>query len=106
MLQHKWTLKNADLLSGYQLRNDIQRGNFEYFAPEKGADDLELIPEFTGRLNATNKVHALFTQYDRQFTNIQLSLGLRYEYYQRDLLLVNTNQEYPYAIHQVYLPLI
>lgn len=102
MLQHNWKLKNADVLSGYQLRNDIQRGNFEYLASENGTNDLELIPEFTGRLHATNKVHALFTQYDRQFTNIQLSLGLRYEYYQRDLLLVNRNQQYPYAIHQLY----
>lgn len=101
-LQHNWTLENADILTGYQLRNDKQKGNFEYLASENGTDDLELIPEFTGRLNATNTVHALFTQYDHQFTNTQLSLGLRYEYYQRDLLLVNTNQEYPYSIHQLY----
>src|SRR5690606_957388 len=26
----------------------------------------------------------------------------RYEYYQRDLTLLNTNQEYPYSIHQLY----
>ncbi|SFT15548.1 TonB-dependent receptor [Sphingobacterium wenxiniae] len=101
-LQHSWTLENADLLTGYQLRNDKQKGNFEYFASENGANNLELIPEFTGKLNATNTVHAFFTQYDRNFTNTQLSLGLRYEYYQRDLLLLNTNQKYPYSIHQLY----
>ncbi|MGO3654124.1 MAG: TonB-dependent receptor [Sphingobacterium sp.] len=101
-LQHNWTLENADLLTGYQLRNDKQKGDFEYHESENGTNNLELIPEFTGKLNATNNVHAFFTQYDRRFTNTQLSLGLRYEYYQRDLFLLNTDQEYPYAIHQLY----
>lgn len=101
-LQHSWTWENADLLTGYQLRNDKQKGNFEYSASENGVNNLELIPEFTGKLNATNNVHAVFTQFDRKLTNTQLSLGLRYEYYQRDLLLLNTNQEYPYFIHQLY----
>src|SRR5690606_22079452 len=67
-----------------------------------GTQHLELVPEFTGKLNATNTVHAFFTQFDRKFSNTQLSLGLRYEYYQRDLLLLNTNEEYPYSIHQLY----
>ncbi|TJY67854.1 TonB-dependent receptor [Sphingobacterium alkalisoli] len=101
-LQHSWALGNAELLTGYQLRNDKQKGDFEYLASENGTNSLELIPEFTGKLNATNNVHALFTQYDRKFTNTALSLGLRYEYYQRDLLLLQTNQEYPYSIHQLY----
>src|SRR5690606_5211349 len=94
-LQHSWKLNNAELTSGYQLRNDRQKGNFEYYASEKGTQDLQLIPEFTGRLNATNRVHALFSQYDRKFNSTQLSLGLRYEYYQRDLLLLHNNQKYP-----------
>lgn len=101
-LQHNWKLGEADLVSGYQLRNDKQEGNFEYYAAENGTANLQLIPEFTGKLNASNTVHALFSQYDRKFTKTQLSLGLRYEYYQRDLLLLHTNQEYPYSIHQLY----
>lgn len=101
-LQHNWKLDNADLLTGYQLRNDKQKGDFQYLSSENGTNDLELIPEFTGKLNATNNVHAFFSQYNHQFTYTQLSLGLRYEYYQRDLLLLNTAQEYPYSIHQLY----
>ena len=92
-LQHQWKFDNAELISGYQLRNDRQKGNFEYFYKEKGGQYLQINPEFTGRLNATNRVHALFSQYDRKFNNTQLSLGLRYEYYQRDLLLLDNNQE-------------
>ncbi|MBE8723020.1 TonB-dependent receptor [Sphingobacterium sp. Ka21] len=101
-LQHTWALENAELLTGYQLRNDKQKGDFEYLASENGTNNLELIPEFTGKLNATNNIHALFAQYNHKLTNTQFSLGLRYEYYQRDLLLLNTSQEYPYSIHQLY----
>lgn len=101
-LQHTWTLENAELSTGYQLRNDKQKGDFEYLASDNGTDNLERIPEFSGKLNATNNVHALFTQYGRKFKTTQLSLGLRYEYYQRDLLLLTTHQEYLYSIHQLY----
>lgn len=101
-LQHQWQLKRGQLLTGYQLRLDRQKGNFEYFSSENGSNTLQLVPEFTGRMNADNSVHALFTQYDRKSTNTQLSLGLRYEYYSRDLLLLHTHQAYPYSIHQLY----
>lgn len=101
-IQHEWKLRNADLVTGYQLRNDRQRGNFNYFESANGTNGLELIPEFTGRLKAINNVHAVFSQYDRQFSNTKLSFGLRYEYYERDLLLEDSNQEYQYAIHQLY----
>lgn len=101
-LQHGLTLKNAELLTGYQLRKDSQKGNFEYLVSENGANSPELIPEFTGKLNSANQVHALFTQYNRKMIYTQLSLGLRYEYYQRDLVLVNTNERFPYSIHQLY----
>jgi len=101
-VQHQWKLTHGELISGYQLRNDRQRGNFEYFATEKPGEAMKLIPEFTGKLNATNRVHAIFSQYDHKFERTQFSLGLRYEYYQRDVLLVNTRAEYPYAVHQLY----
>jgi outer membrane receptor protein involved in Fe transport len=101
-VQHQWKLPHGEFVSGYQLRNDRQKGNFEYFATEKQGGAMTLIPEFTGKLNATNRVHAIFSQYDHKFVRTQFSLGLRYEYYQRDVLLVNTRAEYPYAVHQLY----
>src|SRR5690606_25401635 len=45
---------------------------------------------------------AFFSQYDRKLQRTQFSLGLRYEYYQRDVLLVNKGKEYPYSVHQLY----
>lgn len=101
-LQHTWKLSHGELLNGYQLRNDRQKGSFEYVATKEGSRVPVLIPEFTGKLNANNTVHAIFSQYDHKLKRTQLSFGLRYEYYQRDVLLVNTGKEYPYSTHQLY----
>ena len=101
-IQHNWKLPHGELLSGYQLRRDRQKGDFDYFATMQGSRVLQLVPAFTGRLNADNMVHGLFSQYDHKLKRIQLSIGLRYEYYQRDVLLVNTAEKYPYAVHQLY----
>jgi len=99
---HQWKMKAGELLSGYQLRSDKQRGNFEYWESSSGNNNLQLIPEFTGKLKATNLVHAFYSQFDRKLEKTQYSLGLRYEYYQRDVLLLDRNEEFPYSIHQLY----
>lgn len=101
-LQHTWKSDHQELSTGYQLRNDNQKGSFDYYASQNGSSNQQLVPEFTGKLTATNRVHAIFTQYNQQLSATQLSLGLRYEYYQRDLYLLHNNQKYPYAIHQLY----
>ncbi|MFD1770366.1 TonB-dependent receptor [Sphingobacterium suaedae] len=100
-LQHTWKLKNMELQSGYQLRHDRQRGDFQYAESTKGQQQV-IVPEFTGKLRASNLVHALFSQYNQTIHNLQVAVGLRYEYYQRDVLLVNDGQKFPYAIHQLY----
>ncbi len=101
-IQDNWKLPHGELLSGYQLRNDRQNGNFEYYVTDREGPIMKLVPEFTGKLNAKNIVHALFSQYDHTLKRTQLSIGLRYEYYQRDVSLINTGQRYPYAVHQLY----
>ncbi|MGJ1205121.1 TonB-dependent receptor [Sphingobacterium lactis] len=98
---HIWNLNQAELQTGYQLRHDQQEGNFEYYAAEQGQPSA-IVPEFTGKLNATNRVHAFFSQYDRKFKTSQFGIGLRYEYYERDVKLLHTGEEYPYSIHQLY----
>jgi len=99
---HQWGIGNAKINSGYQLRRDEQDGNFEYYAAERNQRDLSLIPEFSGKMKASNTVHAVYSQYDQKFDKLSLSLGLRYEYYQRDLILLHTQESFPYSIHQLY----
>ncbi|MCT1524106.1 TonB-dependent receptor [Sphingobacterium hotanense] len=99
---HQWSIGNAKINSGYQLRRDEQDGNFEYYAAEGNQRDLSLIPEFSGQMKASNTVHAVYSQYDQKFEKLSLSLGLRYEYYQRDLILLHTQESFPYSIHQLY----
>ncbi|WP_240452734.1 MULTISPECIES: TonB-dependent receptor [Sphingobacterium] len=101
--QHQVKLSdNSELISGYQIRRDGQRGDFRYLGREYGQRDFELIPEFSGKMNAENIVHALFSQFNRSYTNTNIALGLRYEFYKRDVLLVDAKEEYPYQTHQLY----
>ena len=100
--QHKWNWENSSLTSGYQLRQDLQKGNFEYYESIGGKNNPILNTEFSGKMNADNIVHAVFSQYERKGDKTQYSLGLRYEYYNRDLLLLHTKQKFPYSIHQLY----
>ncbi|WP_236537143.1 TonB-dependent receptor [Sphingobacterium composti Ten et al. 2007 non Yoo et al. 2007] len=101
-LEHNWKIGEGFLSSGYQLRNDKQNGDFKYYNSTSGLNNFELVPEFTGQLKANNKVHALFSQYEGKSDRLNYALGLRYEYYERDLLLNHTGEKYPYDIHQLY----
>lgn len=94
--------KNSKLVSGYQLRNDQQNGDFVYKTSEDGLDNFHVIPEFTGQLKASNIVHALFSQYSNKFGPTSLSFGLRYEYYHRHINLITSQQKYPYTTNQLY----
>lgn len=101
--QHQVKLTdNSELISGYQIRKDGQNGDFKYNNKEFGQGDFAVIPEFSGKMNANNLVHALFSQYNRAYTNTNIAFGLRYEFYKRDVLLVDTKEEYPYQTHQLY----
>src|SRR5690606_41292965 len=93
---------NSGLISGYQIRKDGQKGEFKYNSKEFGQGDFAVIPEFSGKMNANNLVHALFSQYNGAHPNTNIAFGLRYEFYKRDVLLVDTKEEYPYQTHQLY----
>ncbi len=101
-LDYNWNLGKGKFQSGYQYRQDSQEGEFDYYQSENGLQNLYIVPEFTGKLDASNRVHALYSQYGATRENIEYSLGLRYEYYQRDVLLIHSKEEFPYQTHQFY----
>lgn len=101
-VQHKFKLDDhTEFTSGYQIRRDEQKGNFQYLNRELNTN-FEVIPEFSGRMNANNTVHAVFSQFNRNYTKTNIALGLRYEFYKRNVLLVDSKEDYPYQIHQLY----
>lgn len=98
---HGFTWGKGRLETGYQFRIDKQRGTFDYLERDGKGPILE-IPEFSGRLNASNHVHALYSQYDWKHTALSFNIGLRYEYYERQVKLMHTGESHPYSIHQFY----
>lgn len=101
-LDHTWSIGNGTFSSGYQYRVDGQKGGFDYSNTESGLNNLTIVPEFTGQLEAKNTVHALYSQYEGKANRLEYAVGMRYEYYNRDVHLLHTGQEFPYAIHQLY----
>lgn len=101
-LAHTWKIKEGLLSTGYQLRNDEQQGDFKYYNSTSGLNNFELVPEFTGQMEANNKVHAVFSQYEGKSNRLNYAFGLRYEYYKRDLRLNHSGENYPYTIHQLF----
>jgi len=101
-LEHNWKIGEDFFSMGYQFRNDKQKGDFKYYNSTSGLNNFEIVPEFTGQLEAYNSVHAVFSQYEGKSSRLSYAIGLRYEYYERDLLLIHTGEDYPYTIHQLY----
>lgn len=101
-LDHSWSLAKGILSSGYQYRLDRQRGDFDYFNSESGLNDLTIVPEFTGKLDAKNTIHAIYSQYEGKAKRLEYVFGMRYEYYNRDVQLIHTGEAFPYSIHQLY----
>jgi len=98
---HEIEIGKGKLASGYQLRNDRQNGEFTYQVSNENGPIIS-DPEFSGRLKTNNLIHAVFSQYDWKKEAISFNVGLRYEYYKRQLDLIHTGEKFPYSIHQLY----
>jgi ferric enterobactin receptor len=66
--------------SGYQYRNQVQKGNFEYLDLDLGTGNFEVLPEFSSRTKVVNHIHSLYTQYSGKRQKLDYVGGLRYEY--------------------------
>lgn len=68
------------LETGYQFRNQVQKGNFQYldFNLESGLFDV--VPEFSSNTEVVNRIHSLYGQYSAKSGKLDYVAGLRYEY--------------------------
>ncbi|KQS30969.1 TonB-dependent receptor domain-containing protein [Dyadobacter sp. Leaf189] len=73
-------LGKGKLEAGYQYRNQVQKGAFQYLNQNIEDGTLELVPEFSSRTRVANQIHATFVQYAGKQGKIEYAGGLRYEY--------------------------
>ncbi len=74
----------GNLETGYQFRQQLQNGSFQYL--EKNLDDnnFTTIPDFTSDTKVTNVINSLYAQYSATIKKLSYIGGVRYEYAQRN----------------------
>jgi len=67
------------LTMGYQYRNQIQKGIFNYYENSGKRSPLILNSNFSALVQVVNRIHGLYTQYSGVYKKIEFSAGMRYE---------------------------
>lgn len=84
-LSYNYTIGKLKFESGYQYRYNKQDGNFLYLTQIPHTNEFVVDPAFSSNVKTDTKIHAVYTQFSGQTTNLQYAAGLRYEYSQRIL---------------------
>lgn len=67
------------LTMGYQYRNQIQKGIFNYYENSGKRSPLILNSNFSALVQVVNRIHGLYTQYSGVYKKIEFLAGMRYE---------------------------
>lgn len=68
------------LETGYQYRNQVQKGNFQYLDLDLATGTFHIVPEFSSDTKVTNLIHSVYGQYSAKQGKLDYTAGLRYEY--------------------------
>ncbi|MCE6991454.1 TonB-dependent receptor domain-containing protein [Dyadobacter sp. CY323] len=71
---------SGKLETGYQYRNQVQKGTFQYLDLNLETGFFNIIPEFSSNTKVTNQVHSVYGQYAAKQAKLEYIAGLRYEY--------------------------
>lgn len=80
------------LETGYQYRNQVQKGIFQYLDQNLGTGEFLVIPEFSSSTRITNHIHSVYSQYSGKADKLDYSAGLRYEYATRQFIAANSKE--------------
>lgn len=64
---------------GYQYRNQVQKGIFNYFEKIGNGGQLIINPNFSAQIQVLNIIHGAYVQYGGTYKKFEFSTGLRYE---------------------------
>jgi ferric enterobactin receptor len=68
------------LETGYQYRNQVQNGNFQYLDLDPESGSYLLVPQFSSNTKVINRIHSVYGQYSASPGKLEYIAGLRYEY--------------------------
>jgi ferric enterobactin receptor len=80
------------LETGYQYRNQVQKGVFQYLDQNLETGEFVLVPQFSSRTRLVNHIHSVYSQYGGKSGKLEYSGGLRYEYATRQFTAEGTDK--------------
>jgi ferric enterobactin receptor len=80
------------LETGYQYRNQVQKGVFQYLDQNLETGEFVLVPQFSSRTRLVNHIHSVYGQYGGKSGKLEYSGGLRYEYATRQFTAEGTDK--------------
>lgn len=83
-------LGKGKLETGYQYRNQVQKGIFQYLEQQLETGEFVVVPQFSSQTRVENHIHSLFAQYTGKSGKLDYSGGLRYEYATRSFVAEGT----------------
>ncbi|MPR32034.1 TonB-dependent receptor domain-containing protein [Salmonirosea aquatica] len=95
-------LWGGKLEAGYQYRTQEDRGDYRYREQYGNRMPLVPIPEFSGLIVITNRIHSFYTQFAATKSTVEYTLGLRYEHAVRDLVNNASNQTYALTLNNLF----
>lgn len=90
------------LEAGYQYRYQEDQGDYRYSEQYGNRMPLVAIPQFSGLIVITNRIHSVYTQFTAAKPKLDYTLGLRYEYAVRDLVNTTKNQTYDLTLNNLF----
>ncbi|QRR04096.1 TonB-dependent receptor [Dyadobacter sandarakinus] len=71
------------LEAGYQYRDQLQKGIFNYLDLDLASGMFVRVPAFSSSTRVANRIHAVYTMYSGKLPRLEYAVGLRYEYAER-----------------------
>ncbi|MEO6287465.1 MAG: outer membrane beta-barrel family protein [Dyadobacter sp.] len=68
------------LETGYQYRNQVQKGNFQYQDLDHDSGYYVIVPQFSSNTKVINRIQSVYGQYSAKPGKLEYIAGLRYEY--------------------------
>ncbi|WP_445588550.1 TonB-dependent receptor domain-containing protein [Sunxiuqinia sp. A32] len=86
LIDYAIDLGQGKLETGYQFRNDKQDGVFDYIVTPEDPNQPKL-DQFSGTALSKNQINSAYAQYSAKREQLEYSVGLRYEHYDRTVIL-------------------
>ncbi len=95
-------LGGGRLEAGYQYRSQEDSGDYRYREQTGNRQPLVVVPEFTGLVEITQRIHSLYSQFSKTRPRLEYTFGLRYEYAVRDLVNNALGQTFDLTLNNLF----